>query len=220
MESFAKIRSRLVYSAPRLYYILTYVVFPLFFLIGVCHLFGSIIAELESTEEVKQNNAILMDAFLNKDKLNTSSYLIRYSAVDCLNKFNNNTGYEIINLDELRESLSKCGENYLNYFNQQPFEVLFDDLNDVFATSALDVVTFGWTVCSYKGKYNYDNSDVESDLSYFVNRQWLDSFEKHQKEFEQLGMDKTQAYDLSLQNASGFNDCKPNYTGGALFFFT
>ena len=189
-------------------------------LIAVCHIFGSLIAYLESKEEVRENNLILANTDYNGEQLNITHDLLRYSPVDCLDNFTNRTGIQEINLDELRTSLNNCGTQNHNIINSYPLLPLYDDVEDVFATSASDILSLGWTICPYKGKYDYVTLDIGDELAHYVYQQWLKSSEELKQKYLRSGMSELEAKEKSLENADGFDSCHPNHTGGALFFFT
>ena len=209
---------RYILYAPRSYFLIVNVTIPLLVLIVLGYFCGCMVAVFEMKDEVMQNNQALASMYINNQTWFGASDLVRTSGAYCLDMYLGQIGDEqgISDVEKLRNYLEDCGAQYA----KSEMTSLYG-YNGLHADTSNYILSFGWTSCPYKGKYEYPvESTSDQKTSIYCSNQWKSSFERLKQEQTANGVSEIDAEAIAIEGANGFSDCKPHHLGGALFFFT
>jgi len=169
-------------------------------------------AHYEYDGEVSMNNHLIHISFDNGHLLTDVEEAFVESGKNCASSYFDGVSDEVVsvNLTDFDEYMVSCRNDDQNLDNLQPIP----SSSATFTTSSTDHLEFGWISCPTSGPKTAHN------LAVYAEEEWMKDFARLNETYIQDGISKNEAASYASGNATGFVNCGPHYSGGALFFFT
>ena len=193
----------------RLYNICIYIIIPLLAMIGLCFLFGFIVATFERSYEIKSNNDAMRDVHKSTQFVNSIIPSIKTIYEECQVQFEIKSSS--LSTSSLVSFMDECTKDRIALQEKLVSEYIKGNLVPLH----LEDFSYNWNI------YQNQKTTSKLDQTWSLYFQWTESYLNLRKSYITNGMKEEEANEKALEEADGSSqNCVLNLYGAAMFWYT